>query len=233
MIKSGDVSLAWLNALKFIYTNGTKRGELVKELIDLVVEIEKPLLIRKTVNESFKNHIGEVWIRKGAEPIFPDSVSKGLKWYNSYWSRISKYREKRNQIEYVINRLLTKPHSKQLVCVTFEPEIDIQPHRPYNPSMPCLVTLDFKVQERKLNLFALFRSHDFGRKAYGNYIGLGKLMKYICDRTGLEEGVVICYSRSAHIRKKEFTSIKLILEELERYNPEKDKIINLSVNRLL
>jgi len=227
VIKSKDSSLAWFEAVRFIYSNGLKHGELAREVLDLVVEIEKPLQIRKTIDRIFKNHIGEIWIKKGAEPIFPENMQKNSKWYSSYWSRISQYKEKRNQIEYVINRLLTKPHSKQLVCVTFDPEIDIQPNRPYNPTMPCLVALDFKVQKGHLDLFALFRSHDFGRKAYGNYIGLGRLMKYICTRTFLKEGSVVCYSRSAHIRVKEFASIKTILQELEKYNPEEDEIITL------
>jgi thymidylate synthase len=111
--------------------------------------------------------------------------------------------------------------------VTFDPEIDIQSSRPYNPTIPCLVTLDFKVQETYLNLFALFRSHDFGRKVYGNYIGLGRLTKYICTKTALKEVTVVCYSRSAHIRAKELAYVKTILEGLEKSNLEKDEIITL------
>jgi len=214
IIKSENPSLAWFEALKFIYSNGIKHGDLAREVIDLVVEIENPLEIKDAIDKVFKKHIGENWIKKGADPIFPENEQKISKWHDSYWSRISNYREKKNQIEYVINRLSAKPHSKQLVCVTFDPEIDIQPTRPYNPTMPCLTALDFKVQGNKLNIFALFRSHDFGRKAYGNYIGLGRLMKYICNRTNLKEGLVVCYSRSAHIRVKEFPFVKAMLEEL-------------------
>jgi len=39
---------------------------------------------------------------------------------------------------------------------------------PYSPNMPCLTMLDFK--DKWFKPFSVFRSHDFGRKAYGNII---------------------------------------------------------------
>jgi thymidylate synthase len=85
--------------------------------------------------------------------------------------------------------------------------------------MPCLVALDFKYRNGNLGVFALFRSHDFGRKAYGNYLGLGKLLKYISSETGYKMGYVLCYSRSAHIRRREYPTIKKIVSLLEQRNP--------------
>lgn len=73
--------------------------------------------------------------------------------------------------------------------------------------------LDIKLRNGKINIFAMFRSHDFGRKAYGNYIGLGKLLNMFCHETGYDIGEVVCYSVSAHIRAKEFNVINTLLED--------------------
>jgi hypothetical protein len=64
VINSKDMSLALLDAIKIIYYKGISRGGLSKEVIDLVVEIKKPLQIRKSIDRSFRNHIGDVCIKK-------------------------------------------------------------------------------------------------------------------------------------------------------------------------
>jgi len=71
--------------------------------------------------------------------------------------------------------------------------------------------LDFKDRER-LNLFAVFRSYDFGRKVYGNYITLGRLLKDLCEKSNRNLRKVICFSCSAHIRLSELKQIENVLE---------------------
>jgi len=138
---------------------------------------------------------------------------KDRSWLNRYYSRLSSFRNQLNQLGYIIERLKEKPRSKQLFATTFDPTIDIKPNMPYNPKMPCLVAIDFKFR-RKLNLFALFRSHDFGRKAYGKYLGLGKLLAYVSEETNLKMGEVICLSLSAHIRLSELKEIQKIVKSI-------------------
>lgn len=216
IIRAANSSLAWLKATKCIMENGGKCNGL-REIIDLVVEIEQPLEIEKKIDEAFKKYMGAKWIKKGSDAIFPENIENfhSLPWTRTYWTRLKKFRDNTDQLLFIINRLKDKPMSKQLFCVTFDPEIDIQPHRPFNPTMPCLTALDFKFRNGYLGIFALFRSHDFGRKAYGNYLGLGKLLKYICSQVKCDLGTVICYSRSAHIRLKEYPTIYKIVSILK------------------
>ena len=214
-IRGANPSETWMNAINFIIEKGTRQGELSREILNLVSVTKNPLEIYKEVDDLFRKHIGSKWISKGSSCIFPITSNPGnmTSWSKNYWGRLTRYREKVNQLGFIVRRLKSKPHSKQLSCVTFDPEIDMQPHRPYNPSMPCMIALDIKLRNGKINIFAMFRSHDFGRKAYGNYIGLGKLLNMLCHETGYDIGEVVCYSVSAHIRAKEFNVINTLLED--------------------
>lgn len=220
-IEGVNPSETWMNAINFIIEKGNRQGELSREILNLVSVTKNPLEIYKEVDDFFRKYIGSKWISKGSNCIFPIKSNPGnlTSWSRNYWSRLTRYREKVNQLGFIVRRLKNKPHSKQLSCVTFDPEIDIQPHRPYNPSMPCMIALDIKFRDGKLNIFAMFRSHDFGRKAYGNYIGLGRLLNMLSHETGYDIGEVVCYSVSAHIRAKEFNSICALIEEYKECKP--------------
>ena len=214
-IEGANPSETWMDAINFIIEKGNRLGELSREILNLVSVTKNPLETYKEVDDLFRKYIGSKWISKGSDCIFPIKSNFGnlTSWSRNYWSRLTKYREKVNQLDFIVRRLKNKPHSKQLSCVTFDPEIDIQPHRPYNPSMPCMIALDIKLRNGKINMFAMFRSHDFGRKAYGNYIGLGRLLNMLSHETGYDIGEVVCYSVSAHIRAKEFNAINTLLED--------------------
>lgn len=218
IIKAQNLSKAWLQAVKCILKNGMSIGELKKEIIDLIVEIKNPLQVDREIEDIVTKYIGSKWIKKGANSIFPENTENifASAWYKTYWSRLRRYRNRVDQLGTIINRLKEKPKSKQLFSITFDPLLDIQPRRPFNPSMPCLTALDFKFRDDKLCLFALFRSHDFGRKAYGNYIGLGRLLNFVCEKTGFHLGKLVVYSRSAHVRSKEFKAISNIVSHISQ-----------------
>jgi len=217
VIDEKNPATAWLEAAHLILKRGDRNGNLKGEILDLIVEIKNPLEEDEKIDRSFKEYIGAKWIEKGADPVFPKNKENLLAtpWIKNYWTRLTRFKDSINQLEFVENRLKTKPNSKQLFCAVFDPETDIQPKRPFNPRMPCLGALDFKSRNGKLSLFALFRSQDFGRKAYGNYIGLGKLLNEFCQKVGLDSGKIVCYSRSAHIRLKEYPKIQQMLSTLE------------------
>jgi len=227
-VEGKNPSDTWLTALMFIMKNGEKQGGLSREILNLVTVIRNPMEVYTDIDVLFRKHIGSKWISKGAECVFPTMPNSGrstnTSWTKSYWGRLTRYREKIDQIDFVIRRLRNKPHSKQLSCVVFDPEVDMQPHRPFNPRMPCMIAVDIKVRDGKLNLFTMFRSHDFGRKAYGNYIGLGKLLSMLSRETGYKIGEIVCYSISAHIRPRESAFINDLLKEYcecKRASPRK------------
>lgn len=220
-IQGANPSETWLNAVSFIVKDGNRQGELSRELLNLVSVIQNPLEIRSDVDNLFRKHIGSIWISRGSDCIIPiTSNPKSVKsWSRNYWGRLTRYREKVDQLGFIVRRLRDKPHSKQLSCVTFDPETDMQPHRPFNPLMPCMIALDIKFRNKRIYIFSMFRSHDFGRKAYGNFIGLGKLLNVLSHETGYDVGELVCYSVSAHIRAKEFDAIRSLLKDCKESGP--------------
>jgi len=72
-----------------------------------------------------------------------------------------------------------------------------------NGQIPCLSHLSFKIKNGEggsppsLNLTALYRSHYYMEKALGNFIGLTRLLFFVCDQTGFLPGTLTCHSTYA------------------------------------
>jgi thymidylate synthase len=50
-----------------------------------------------------------------------------------------------------------------------------------------------------LSLAAVYRSHDYVLKALGNFIGLSRLLNYVCSKTGHSVGTLTCLSAYAFL----------------------------------
>ena len=92
------------------------------------------------------------------------------------------------------------------------------PHRDLNKLMgaPCLNYMTIQVEytikpmkEKTINLLAVYRNHDFTERAYGNYLGLCNLLKYIARETDSSTGALTCVSSHAFVPKnrEELTAI--------------------------
>lgn len=68
---------------------------------------------------------------------------------------------------------------------------------------PCLNYLTVQVEtvgkSKRVSLLAVYRNHDFLERAYGNYLGLCKLLEYIAIETNSEIGSVTCISSHAYV----------------------------------
>ena len=49
----------------------------------------------------------------------------------------------------------------------------------------------------RLHLLAVYRSHDFISRAYGNYLGLGRVLHFVAQESGVSAGELTCVSASA------------------------------------
>lgn len=56
---------------------------------------------------------------------------------------------------------------------------------------PCLVHLDFSLLGGQLHCAAIYRHHYLITKAYGNLLGLSRLMKFVCQQSGCEMGELV------------------------------------------
>lgn len=62
---------------------------------------------------------------------------------------------------------------------------------------PCLSHLSFSLLHGAVNLLAVYRSHDFISRAYGNYLGLGRVLQFVAHESGFPGGELTCVSASA------------------------------------
>jgi hypothetical protein len=53
---------------------------------------------------------------------------------------------------------------------------------------PCLTNVAFQRQADRVHAIAHYRSHYLIERAYGNYLGLGRLLRYVASQAGLEVG---------------------------------------------
>jgi thymidylate synthase len=98
------------------------------------------------------------------------------------------------------------------------------PHRDINRPMgaPCLNYITVQVEyaddscaQKQINLLAVYRNHDFLERAYGNYLGLCNLLKYIAIETRSRVGMLTCVSSRADVKNKKvelFNIANFILE---------------------
>jgi hypothetical protein len=62
---------------------------------------------------------------------------------------------------------------------------------------PCLSHLSFSLLHGVVHLLAVYRSHDFVSRAYGNYLGLGRVLQFVARESGFRAGELTCVSASA------------------------------------
>jgi thymidylate synthase len=64
----------------------------------------------------------------------------------------------------------------------------------------CLSFLSFKLdQDRRLMLTVMYRNHAYIARGLGNFIGLGRLQKFVADQSGAQMGSLTCISTHAEI----------------------------------
>jgi hypothetical protein len=114
-----------------------------------------------------------------------------------------------NQLSRVIDRLRLarqrdqKRGNQYEVGVTgpfedgFAAPIVIPGHDNLTRGFPCLSHISFSLHRGQVHLTALYRSHDYVSRAYGNYIGLGRVLAFVGNESGWPIGEVTCISSSA------------------------------------
>jgi hypothetical protein len=64
---------------------------------------------------------------------------------------------------------------------------------------PCLSHTSFSLQKGVLHLAAMYRSHEYIRRGYGNYVGLGRLLRFVANQSGWPVGELTCMSASVTV----------------------------------
>jgi hypothetical protein len=146
----------------------------------------------------------------------------------TYFQRMVAWQGKRgevNQLEAVIQRLKSErkrsnPLSSayELGISSVEEDEEDAELRVYEPGrdtkvmgFPCLSHISLTLFQQKLHLTALYRNQHFIRRAYGNYVGLTRLLHFLCHEIGCEPGELVCIASHADaelsLGKREITAL--------------------------
>lgn len=130
---------------------------------------------------------------------------RGRHAWGAYFERLVRFPSSGvNQLERVINKLSTWPvrNTTGLVFHLSSPAIDA----PRTRGGPCWHYGELLWHAGDLiDLVVVYRNHDFCNKVLGNFIGLGRLLRFICDQSGKRPGRLVCHSvhayheQSAHV----------------------------------
>ncbi len=102
-----------------------------------------------------------------------------------------------NQLERAIEKLNTWPqrNTTGLVFHLSSPAID----SPRTRGGPCWQFAEILWNaDDSLDLVVVYRNHDFFNKVLGNFVGLGRLLHFICSSTGKQPGKLVCHSVHAY-----------------------------------
>ncbi|MGH9047414.1 MAG: hypothetical protein ACRDVW_08870, partial [Acidimicrobiales bacterium] len=64
---------------------------------------------------------------------------------------------------------------------------------------PCLSHVSFSLQTGVVHMAAIYRNHEYIRRGYGNYVGLGRLLRFVAVQSGWPLGELTCVSASVTV----------------------------------
>lgn len=82
-------------------------------------------------------------------------------------------------------------------CGTAELHIHLPGHDRRVRGGPCLSHLSLTLTGGRLHLSALYRNQHFIKRAYGNYLGLSRLLAFLCREVGCPMGEIACLATHA------------------------------------
>ena len=208
MIDIGQFSCigkAWLAVAKHIMQMGSEvnqNGEEYKEWkgvsFSIACTTEEDCIINKFADVS-----NIQWMKNNFESMQP---VKELHYANSYAARLYNYGGKKDQIQWVIDKIKCKSNVRSATITTFEPLTDVS-------YIPCISLLDLDINGKALDVYIYARALDFGGKAYANMICIKEILQNVAKKTNYEIGFMHFICKSVHIYSKDYLKTNRILEE--------------------
>ena len=218
LVKAGTVAEGWEKAVLQCWTRGsevpTEYGEMSKELLGLLVIVEKPF-------QEPRVHKGDINVAvKGSLQKYYDEVLRGTldqaveegKIHYTYHERLFSYPpESISQIDLIVKKLTETGFSRRAQAITWYPKRDIGVDSP-----PCLQIVWCTIREDRLVMHTTWRSRDIFRAMHMNVLALTELQKVMAERLGVEVGPYLDFSNSAHIYEKSYKDVERFAKVLEK-----------------
>ena len=183
-----------------VYTDNAGESAEVKELLYLTAEVQDATL-PDAIIEKHKVQAEYDWMVRNftVQGEVPE-----LHHENSYASRLYSYMGRKNQVEWLVDRLRKNPSTRSATISMFEPLTD-------EGYIPCVSLLDFQETDGQLNMTAYCRALDFGCKAYVNLVMLHLIQQGIAEKVGVPCGKLILFVKSAHFYMRDRGKVLRIL----------------------
>lgn len=202
MIKVPTIKSGWETLVKRIMSKGIEikdeRGSTTKELLNTVVNIKNPL--------DQESPEGYFWTGEKLDKYSEQFLSGDKQGFvYTYGNRLRKHFDGIDQIGEAIKRLKNFNESRRAISITWDPTVDTK-----NDEVPCMILVDFKLRDGKLNTTGLWRSHDIYGAWFPNAVGLTNLASYVAGEVGVEVGTLTIHSISAHIYEVNFKEAEAV-----------------------
>jgi thymidylate synthase len=204
---------AYLRLVEYVLINGEivedERGSTTLECTNLIMNISNPnggILYNPLSKKNIP--VGCVWNEERISEYslqLLSSQNKGFKY--TYGERL-RFNHGTDQISEVIQRLKECKESRRATAVTWKPDVDFT-----EEDVPCLILLDFKIRDGKLNTTAVWRSHDIYGAYFPNTHGISSVMRYVAEKTGVKSGSLTTHSISAHIYEHDWDTAKKLIND--------------------
>lgn len=119
-----------------------------------------------------------------------------------------------DQVALAVSRLRSKPETKSAsLCLQL----------PGDDYIPCLIALDFKLRDERLDMSAIYRSQNVFASQPGNLIALRRLQRSVAAELETVAGRIALHAMSAHIYEVDWTSAAQVTTcRVPRHEPSSD-----------
>ncbi len=175
---------------------------------------------------------GYEYVRRGSDGVFkyPDEIFPHIsehpdsRWWGTYAQQLLRRVDHEGNLYNPLESMIGKMRQKNPVKASYETSLafdiatyDDEEHRGSRLGGPCLSHLSFKLIASQVHLTALYRSHYYIHRAYGNLLGLARLQSFVATQVGAEVGPLVCHSTMAQLEfGKDYRWPKSEVERLVR-----------------
>ncbi|MHB1456749.1 MAG: thymidylate synthase family protein [Armatimonadota bacterium] len=226
---------AWANVVHLLHGCGWDCHNLVVQITDPLVfcstehsmveafagsnDLQSPREVANTIFPSgiYRRSRSAAELFDRYDRIYPRIMHRNHGGWGTYFRRMTSYGppgSETNQLQNIINAIQSRSMTHSSAYTIVIPQPGGETTRPRGG--PCLHYLAIQLDSntRSLGLLAVYRNHDFLRRAYGNYWGLCELTSFLANETGMSMGMVTCVSSHAYVAGMKRRLISL-MEQLE------------------
>lgn len=132
--------------------------------------------------------------------------------HGAYGPRIMQYAGTINQLDVIYHRLKVDPDSRRAICVIYNPQLDWSEEK---LDIPCNISLQFLLRDKKLNMFVYTRSQDMIKGFVYDTEEWQLLQEILAGWLNVDVGRYHHFIASAHIYQYDFDLANKVAKELD------------------